>query len=68
MSGRATFTLEGDKFTLGPILSTRMACPADSQDAAFGQNLADVLSYSMGDGTLRVTLKNDGVMDLTEQP
>jgi heat shock protein HslJ len=68
--GRATFTLvDPNNLTVNPILvTTKAACPADTQDAVFSQNLHDAVSYTIADGVLKLTLSNGGTMELTQQP
>jgi heat shock protein HslJ len=58
--GSGTYTVDGASLTLGPLATTRMGCPADSQDAIFAQDLAAVGSYVIEDGRLFLTLVMDG--------
>jgi heat shock protein HslJ len=61
--GRGTYTVDGSNLTFGPIASTRMGCPSDSQDSVFAEDLAAVTSYTFADGNLHLTLSTDGVME-----
>jgi heat shock protein HslJ len=67
-NGRGTYTVDGDSLTFGPIASTRMGCPPDSQDGAFAQDLAAVESFVLADGNLHLTLSTDGVMEFSPIP
>lgn len=58
--GRGTYTLDGSSLTLGPIASTRMACPVDSQVDRFAQDLEFVVSYVMDGDELALSLFADG--------
>lgn len=62
-SGRGTYTVDGANLTLGPIASTRMGCPADTQDGIFALDLEKVVSYAFADGNLHLTLADGGVME-----
>ena len=62
-SGRGTYTLNGTDLSFGPIATTRMACPDDTQDTIFAQDLAAVVAYTFVDGNLHLTLQDDGVME-----
>lgn len=65
-NGSSSYRLDGTRLTFGPITSTRMGCPADSQAAAFSTDLAAVTSYVMADGNLHLTLgEEDGVMEFS---
>lgn len=46
--------------TIGPIASTRMACPPPSLGDKLGMWLSDVRSYTLRDGHLFLALKMDG--------
>ena len=61
--GMGSFTQDGSMLSFGPIASTRMACPGDSQAAEFAQNLEIVVSYVLQDGNLYLALFADtGIM------
>ena len=63
--GNGSYVVDGSNLTFGPIASTRMACPPDSQDAAFSEDLAAVASFVLADGNLHLTLGTDGVMEFS---
>jgi heat shock protein HslJ len=67
-TGFGSYTLDGSNLTIGPIGSTRMACPDDSLDSTFIEDLEAVASYAMADGNLHLTLSTDGVMELSPAP
>ncbi len=58
--GSGTYTVDGASLTVGPLATTRMGCPEDSQDATFAQDLAAVGSYVIEDGRLFLALVMDG--------
>jgi para-nitrobenzyl esterase len=66
--GFGSYTLDGADLTIGPIGSTRMACPDDSLDRTFVEDLEAVVSYAIADGNLHLTLSTDGVMEFTPVP
>jgi heat shock protein HslJ len=66
--GFGSYTLDGSGMTIGPIGSTRMACPADSLDSTFIEDLEAVESFAFADGNLHLTLSTDGVMELAPAP
>ncbi len=57
--GSSSYTLDGSQLTIGPIALTRMACPADSLDSVFVQQLGEVASYLMDGNNLVLELKMD---------
>lgn len=62
--GRSSYTVDGASLTFGPIASTRMACPPDSQDTEFIRDLTAVVSYVIEEGKLYLALKLDtGIME-----
>jgi len=63
--GGGGYTVNGDELTFGAIATTLMACPPDSQDSVFGQQLADTTSYTIEDGKLTLMLSDGGTMLLT---
>lgn len=67
-TGFGSYTLDGSNLTIGPIGSTRMACPDDSLDSTFIEDLEAVASYAIADGNLHLTLSTDGVMELSPAP
>jgi heat shock protein HslJ len=60
--GRGSYEMEGERLRFGPIMTTRMACPEDSQDFVFGQQLDGVESFLLDDGQLRLRLQDGGSM------
>lgn len=62
--GGGGYTVNGDELTFGAIATTLMACPPDSQDSVFGQQLADTTSYALAEGNLILTLSDGGTMIL----
>lgn len=55
----------GGRVTIGPIASTRMACPPPSLGTNLAAWLQDVTSYTLRDGHLYLALKMDaGIIDL----
>jgi len=61
--GRGAWTREEPSgLTFGPLAMTRMACPPDSLDGRFLQDLAHVRSYVLHDGTLFLATMADGAI------
>lgn len=58
--GSGAYTLDGASLTFGPLVTTRMGCPADTQDGLFSKDLATVGSYVIEDGHLFLSLVMDG--------
>ena len=67
--GRGPFTLDGKAITIGPLATTRMACPDGSFDAVFSQQLeAARVLFFRGD-TLYLDLYADsGTMQFSQMP
>ncbi|HTQ01861.1 MAG TPA: META domain-containing protein [Casimicrobiaceae bacterium] len=65
--GSGAYEVNGSAMKIAPIATTRMACPPDSQDAAFMQGLSVVTDYSINDRELALTLANGGTMRLRAQ-
>jgi len=57
--GRGNFALEGNQLSFGPLMSTRMACTPDSQDAVFMNYIGRVSTWFMQDGDLYLELPYD---------
>lgn len=67
-TGSGDYTVDGSRLSLGPGVSTLMACPEGSQDFQF-QQIANATSYFFLDGDLYVDLSMDsGTMQLRPQP
>jgi heat shock protein HslJ len=56
---RGTYTVDGNKVKIDLPISTRMACPDGSQEAAYIKHLTSVQSYLMADGNLVLELPFD---------
>lgn len=50
--GRGTYTLVGNELTIEGIVLTRMACPEESLDGVFLEQLEGVAAYQIEDGNL----------------
>ena len=44
--GRGSYELEGNRLSFGPLMSTRMACAPDSQDALFMDFVSALCNFS----------------------
>jgi membrane-bound inhibitor of C-type lysozyme len=58
--GTGRYALEGRALSVGPLATTRMACPAGSLDARFLAQLAAVRGQAVVAGLLRLDLLADG--------
>ncbi len=60
-----SYKVDSDKLTFGPMISTKMAGPAElnTQEAAFASAFAKVNGYTLSDNTL--TLKQDQIELMT---
>ena len=58
--GGGSYRLEGHRLSFGPLRSTRMACPPDSQDSLFIRDLDRVDSYFLENGRLFMELEMHG--------
>jgi heat shock protein HslJ len=58
--GRGDYQLDGDRLRFGPIMTTRMACPEDSRDFEFGQQLDGVASFSLDGDVVQLRLRSEG--------
>ncbi len=62
--GMGSFTDDGAMLSFGPIASTRMACPGDSQADVFAQQLDSIVSYVLQDGHLFLAqFADSGIME-----
>lgn len=57
--GRGSYELEGHRLSLGPLMSTQMACAPDSQDAVFMDHISRVSTWFVQDGGLYLELPYD---------
>ena len=57
--GGGTYAISEGRVSFGPLMSTRMACPEDSQDAVFMRDLQRVTSFFLQDGMLFLELPFD---------
>jgi len=57
--GGGTYVISEGKLSFGPLLSTRMACPADSLDGPFMRDLQRVISFFVQDGDLYLEMPYD---------
>jgi heat shock protein HslJ/uncharacterized protein YraI len=64
-----SYTVDGNQLTIGPGAMTMMACPEDSQDGVFLEQLNMVGGWLEQDGFLYLELQADsGAMQFGEQP
>jgi heat shock protein HslJ len=57
--GGGRYEISENQITFGPLMSTRMACPPDSQDAVFMDQLSRITSYFVRDGKLFLEMPLD---------
>ncbi len=57
--GGGDYTIAAGKLSFGPLLSTRMACPPDTQDVPFMRDLQRVASFFVENGRLYLELPFD---------
>ena len=60
-SGRGDWSVSGDALTIGPIATTRMACPDPALDAQFTAILEQTTTFGFTDGLLQLALKSGGL-------
>lgn len=67
--GGGSYEISEGKLLFGPLLSTRMACPADSLDGPFMKDLQRAASFFVQDGELYLELPFDsGTMRFRPAP
>lgn len=67
--GGGTYDISEGKLSFGPLLSTRMACPADSLDGVFMRDLQRVSTFFVLGGELYLELPYDsGTMHFRQAP
>jgi heat shock protein HslJ len=54
-----SYTVDGSALTIGPLASTKMLCPGDSQGDVFTRELQQVVAYVIADGMLYLDLPVD---------
>lgn len=57
--GRATYELDDQSISVGPVALTRMGCPQGSHDAKFVDALTRASAWSFADDTLVLTIPGD---------
>jgi heat shock protein HslJ len=67
-SGGATWTQSGAALTIGPVKSTRKACPLASEADRFGRQLPLVRAAKLGNGLLELSLGEAGAMVMARDP
>jgi heat shock protein HslJ len=67
--GGGDYKISKGKFSFGPLLSTRMACPPDTLDRSFMRDLQRVTSFFVENGNLYLELPLDsGTMKFRTGP
>ena len=67
--GGGDYKISKGKFSFGPFLSTRMACPPDTLDGSFMRDLQRVTSFFVENGNLYLELPLDsGTMKFRPGP
>lgn len=67
--GGGSYDISEGKISLGPLMSTRMACPEDSMDGPFMRDLQQVVSFFIDEGYLFLELPYDsGTMKFRPAP
>jgi len=57
--GSGGYELSGNQISFGPMVSTRMACPPESQDFVYMSQLEKITSYFVQDGNLFLEMPYD---------
>ncbi len=66
--GGGSYTISEGKLSFGPLMSTRMACPPDSQDGPYMRDLQRAVSFFAENGKLYLELPADsGTMKFRPQ-
>jgi heat shock protein HslJ len=58
-SGRGNYTISHGTLSFGPLIATRMACPPDSLDGRYMEDLQHVAGFFVEDGELHLQLANE---------
>jgi len=67
--GGGSYRVEAGRLSFGPMMSTRMACPEDTQDALFMRDLERVSTFFVEGGRLYLELPYDsGTMKFRPAP
>jgi heat shock protein HslJ len=67
--GGGDYKIAEGQLSFGPLISTRMACPADTQDWSFMRDLQRVASFFVREGLLYLELPYDsGIMQFRQAP
>lgn len=66
--GSASWQQDGDRLRIGPLATTRMACPPGSQAARFGRQLGQVRSAALVSGLLELSTEDAGTMVFSRDP
>jgi len=67
--GGGTYRVEAGHLSFGPMMSTRMACPEDTQDVLFMRDLERVSTFFIEDNRLYLELPYDsGTMKFRPTP
>jgi len=67
--GGGTYRIEAGRLSFGPMMSTRMACPEDTQDALFMRDLERVTTFFVEGDRLYLELPYDsGTMKFRPTP
>lgn len=61
-NGGGFYSVDGDSMTLGPLITTLMACPEESQADVFSLGLDQVVSFAVDGETLTLTLADGSTM------
>ena len=57
--GGGSYEMTDHQLKFGMLMSTRMACPEDTQDAVFMKQLGEITSYFVRDGVPFVEMPMD---------
>ncbi len=66
--GSGGYEVSGNAMRFTPAALSRMACPPDSQDGTFIEQLGKVSAYAISGGELTLTLRDGGAMRFSRAP
>ena len=66
--GSGPYAVNGSAMKMGPFATTKMLCPAGSQDTAFLRDLERVVDFRFARGQLALTMSSGGMMRFAPQP